>query len=303
MKTETRQTSSVLCATDLGATCDEAIRQAAAAAKARRAALVALHVLPDPLGHHPLMPTVRKVRYAGLPEAHARATEHLRAQLERALGRPAPEVALHIEHGVPHSVIIDQAERLPAGLTVVGASPWHVGKEAERVVRYAHGPVLVARPGSDSGPVLVATDLSDAALPAVAAGVAWARQRGRGLILLHVVDLRSLMMQPDFGVATAIPLTQELIKSFQDSGRERLEKALRRHRAKGEFVVATGDPASVILDRAIHVAASLVVVGTSGATGLKRMVLGSVAETVVRNTHSSILVVRLHRPSLMPGSR
>lgn len=294
MAKRARNADIVLCATDLSGAGDEALRQGHEAARALKGRLVVLHVLPDPLRHHPILPLGRKPRYTGLPEAHEQATDAMRAQLDRALGSDAA-ADLQIEHGIPHAAIIECAEAVHASLIVVGASPSHVGHEAERVVRYAHCPVLVARPRAGAGGVLVATDLSDAALPAVAAGVAEARRRRSPLALLHVVDMRPLMAQPDFN-ATAVPLTNALRRSLLGAARARLQKALGRFRAPGDLLVESGEPVGAILDKAERRHCSLLVLGTAGATGLKRMVLGSVAEAVLRRAPCSTLVVRLHVP-------
>jgi nucleotide-binding universal stress UspA family protein len=244
------------------------------------------------LRQHPLLPLAREMRYAKLPEAHARAADAVRQQIDRVLGGAESSIDVRIEHGIPHVVIVEQAEALRTELIVVGAAPSSVGSKAERVVRYAHCPVLVARSSPASGIVLVATDLSDKALPAVAAGVDQAQRRRIPLALLHVVDLRPFMAQPDFGAAVAIPLTDELRESLLASARDRLSKALRRFRGKGELLVEAGDPTSVIVEQAARLGASLLVLGTAGTTGLKRMVLGSVAEAVLRRASCSTLVVR-----------
>lgn len=306
MSKRTHAGGGILCATDLTPAGDEALRQAAAMARARKVRLVALHVLPDPLRHHPLLPLARNLRYARLPEMHARATANLQAQVERVVGDRAGDVELEVEHGIPHAAIIESAEAMGADLIVVGAAgegSTRIGHEAERVVRYAHGPVLVARPGPAAGAILAATDFSDAALPGVAAAVAFARRHRAPLSLLHVVDLRPLMVQPDFGVAAAVPLTEELRESLLASARNRLGKALRRYRATGAALVETGDPAAVILEVASRLPARLLVIGTAGATGLTRMILGSVAETVVHRAPCSTLVVRLHASSAPRGRR
>lgn len=287
----------VVCATDLTEAGDEALRQAHRASRASRFPLVLLHVLPAPLRQHLALPFARRRRLAALPQAHLGIAEAMRVQMARALGGAADEIDIRIEHGVPHVQIIACAEALRASLIVVGASPTHVGHEAERVVRYAHAPVLVARPSPARGAILAATDLSDAALPALVAAVAEARHSGSALSLLHVVDLRSLMLQPDLGVAT-VAVTKELREALIGSGRDHLTRALRRARVDGTVLVEVGDPASVILEAAIRLPARLVVMGTVGATGLSRMILGSVAETVVRRASCSALVVRLH-----PGAR
>jgi nucleotide-binding universal stress UspA family protein len=55
---------------------------------------------------------------------------------------------------------------------------------------------------------------------------------------------------------------------------------------------ARGNPADVIIETASDLLSNLVVVGTHGRTGLSRMVLGSIAEAVVRSAGCPVLVVR-----------
>jgi nucleotide-binding universal stress UspA family protein len=55
---------------------------------------------------------------------------------------------------------------------------------------------------------------------------------------------------------------------------------------------ANGNPADVIIETSSDLLTQLVVVGTHGRTGLQRMVMGSVAEAVVRNAGCPVLVVR-----------
>ena len=87
---------------------------------------------------------------------------------------------------------------------------------------------------------------------------------------------------------------------------EELSKALRNavHKeeiaASTEVIVATA-VGTAILESASHVKAGLVVMGTHGRGGFKRLVLGSVAEQVVRNSTSPVVVMRppevIERPS------
>jgi nucleotide-binding universal stress UspA family protein len=68
---------------------------------------------------------------------------------------------------------------------------------------------------------------------------------------------------------------------------------------------ASGNPADVIIETASDLLTNLVIVGTHGRTGLSRMVLGSVAEAVVRSAGCPVLVVRpqMHEqraPSIEP---
>ena len=292
----------VVCATDLSDAGATALRQASEAAKERSAKLVVLHVLPATLNAHPIQPLARHTSPAQIPQAIAAAIDRVNAHLQ---GEPVTRdhVDVRVEYGIPHAVIVERAEMLRAELIVVGASREHVGHEAERVVRYAHCPVLVARPSPDTGPVLAATDLSDSSLPAVRAAADYARSHRSPLVLLHVVDLQSFLVAPDIAGGVPVPLTNELRDSILRAAEQRFHKALRAQELKGKVTVVSGAPTSAILDEAGRLQARLLVVGTTGATGLKRMVLGSVAEAVVRAAPCSTLVVRMYVRHIPPRTR
>ena len=68
-------------------------------------------------------------------------------------------------------------------------------------------------------------------------------------------------------------------------------------------VLLEGDPASEIVHYGRDVSADLIVMGTHGRTGVERLVLGSVAEKVLRDAACSVLVVKLPRgqPVIAPG--
>ena len=63
-----------------------------------------------------------------------------------------------------------------------------------------------------------------------------------------------------------------------------------------ETAVLEGDPRTMIVDDADAWQADLIVLGSHGRTGLKRLVLGSVAQSVVAHAHCSVEVVRRRKP-------
>jgi nucleotide-binding universal stress UspA family protein len=76
---------------------------------------------------------------------------------------------------------------------------------------------------------------------------------------------------------------------------ETLERRARSARAAGllaRAIVRTGPPASTIAETAAEEEADLVVVGTHGRSGLDRLIVGSVAERVVRLATCPVLVVK-----------
>jgi len=150
-------------------------------------------------------------------------------------------------------------------------------------------------PGSRSRfVVLVAIDESPAKHDVVRAGADLARQAPGGeLHVVHVVeDLPPAvrMVPPPAGMGLT---TTEML----GAARSRLDRmaAEARQRFSGRIVehLAVGSAWKQILQVALDVQADVVVVGTHGRSGLKRLVLGSVAEAVVRKASCPVFVVRL----------
>jgi nucleotide-binding universal stress UspA family protein len=73
---------------------------------------------------------------------------------------------------------------------------------------------------------------------------------------------------------------------------ERIAAKLRKKRLKVETAVREGHPHTAIVDEARKWRADLIVVGSHGRTGLKRLLLGSVAASVVAHASCSVEVVR-----------
>jgi nucleotide-binding universal stress UspA family protein len=222
--------------------------------------------------------------------------EHVRTNVGLELNE------IFVERGSAHVEIVRRAETWGASYIVLGShgrtglARVVLGSVAESVVRHAHCSVLVARPVRQPGVVLAATDLSDASLPAVVEGAAAAKRSGARLVVVSAIewaDPVSLSVGNLLGVVQAVP-TVELQHEVRDALRTTLEESLVRLGVQGEARVLEGSPAAEIVRAAEELGAELVVMGTRGRTGLARVVLGSVAERVVRNATTSVLAVRLH---------
>src|SRR5437763_1987446 len=75
---------------------------------------------------------------------------------------------------------------------------------------------------------------------------------------------------------------------------QRLEESLKQFSTAGEALVTTGNAGTALIEVASERNADLIVVGTIGRTGLRRALLGSVAEAVAKGAPCSVLIVRLH---------
>jgi nucleotide-binding universal stress UspA family protein len=137
------------------------------------------------------------------------------------------------------------------------------------------------------------TDGSEAALAALAAGLELLGS-DRDLVLVTVVEPEdpTLVTGAGFqgGVMTAEEF-QELQMSRHAAARSHLDATAEQLGiANPQFEVLEGGVAHTICDRARELAAAAIVMGTRGRRGLKRAVLGSVSDHVIRNAPCPVVV-------------
>ena len=287
----------VFVATDLTTHSDEAIRQGDERARAAQGELAVCHVLPNLARINPLFPHLSP---AGLPDLgpwHEQAFDALVAQVARLTGRLESEFDALIDDGIAHAQILEQAEQWKADVVVVGGSgpSGLFGGVARKVVRYAHCAVLVARARPARGRVMAATDFSDAAAPAVAAAGELARASGARVVALHAVDVSIpafTAISASFG-SPYVGISPEVHGDVLAAAQAMLEDVLRRLEIEGDTHVVVGAAASAVVGAVAELQPELLVVGTAGRTGLRRVIMGSVAEAVVERAACPVLVVRL----------
>ncbi len=144
------------------------------------------------------------------------------------------------------------------------------------------------------GRILVAFDGSEASDRALDEAVRLARNQAARLRLVHIVDT-SCLYHGDENERSA-----EFEKAWCDAGRRVIDRGLVRATPSGlaiETAVRCTSKARVseqIVEEAVGWHADLIVVGTHGRRGLNRLLLGSVAEAVVRISPISVLLSRTH---------
>lgn len=288
-----------LVATDLSAASDEALRQAFAGAQTTGGPVAVCHVTPEFAQLQGVFPLDAPADLATHFDPRAATIEAIREQLRRVFPSDAGDVEMRLDEGAAYAGILNQAEHWRADRIVVGSGGKSgiervlLGSVAARVVRYAHCPVLVARPIVGDA-ILVATDLSDPSMPALRAGAEEARLRKSArLVVLHVEEVADVSAAPAFFGAVPVVLPENLLQDRRAAARELIETALERFGTSAEIEVVNGVAAHEILGRAESLPAQLLVVGTRGRTGFSRMLLGSVAERLVRDAPCSVLAVRL----------
>jgi universal stress protein A len=138
--------------------------------------------------------------------------------------------------------------------------------------------------------ILVPTDLSPGAEPALRLAARIAEATGAEIVLLHVLDLVTpaiVASSPDIGLWMDDAMIQE-IQNNANTAMKQLAARLPRART----LIREGMPRSIILDVAQELKADLIVMGTHGRTGLGHVLIGSVAEHLVRYSRIPVLTVR-----------
>ena len=146
--------------------------------------------------------------------------------------------------------------------------------------------------------ILVAVDGTATSNRGLAFAVGLAKEQGATLYVLHVMD--ELMITPMLdGAAPGTPgYVDRVLASIRESGRKLLARAEATASKSisdvhADMVASAGQPvASAILRYAKRVRADLIVLGTHGRRGLRRLVMGSDAEAVLRGASVPVLLVR-----------
>ncbi|MEO7192408.1 MAG: universal stress protein [Vicinamibacterales bacterium] len=140
--------------------------------------------------------------------------------------------------------------------------------------------------------VLVATDFSECSTAALEYGRALAQRFGARLHVLHVVETR---MTAGFATEAYLNTSPELQIEIEQAGRIRLDQLVSaEERAVGARAVlrTLETPAHAIVDYAASEHIDLIVIGTHGRRGLSHLVMGSVAEKVMRTAPCPVLTLR-----------
>jgi nucleotide-binding universal stress UspA family protein len=138
--------------------------------------------------------------------------------------------------------------------------------------------------------ILHPTDFSERSQHAFWLACSLARDYGARLIVLHVVPVPAVV----YGEGVLPPNPEELLAA----AREQLNRLpAPRADVRAERQLADGDAVEEILRIAREAGADLVVMGTHGRTGVGRLLMGSVAEQVVRRASCPVLTVKAPFPA------
>jgi nucleotide-binding universal stress UspA family protein len=289
-------------AIDFSPSSDEALRQTHERALSTGAELAVCHIIPNELRSNLLFPDISRITALKFPLEMKRIAEAAAVRVAEITGRTEGQFELIVDDGTPQALILSRAEEWLADLIIMGshgqtsAADALLGSVTDSIIRHAHCPVLVVRPGKRTGGIIAGTDFSDPALPALRAAADEAERTGAELTVVHSLDLvwaPAAYPALAFGGAP-FTISAEHIKELEVVATQRLEESLKQLNVSGDPVVTTGPAGRALIDIASERKADLIVVGTIGRTGLRRALLGSVAETVAKGAPCSVLIIRQH---------
>jgi nucleotide-binding universal stress UspA family protein len=146
----------------------------------------------------------------------------------------------------------------------------------------------------DYSTVLIATDGSKCSMNAVKSGIDLAKVLSANVILLYVMDMHSIIesIAVKSGHTSSIKNVEAIIEEKAD---EVLNETLIQYRYdKITKLTMEGIPKDVINSIAQEHNVDLIIMGTHGRTGLKRLLMGSVAEHVLRYSKIPVMIVSSH---------
>lgn len=139
----------------------------------------------------------------------------------------------------------------------------------------------------------MATDFSDYSKEALDYAVYLAKTVGADLYLLHVYEIHLLMLSGE--TLNIRPDVYQWVRDLKEDASKSLEAQSDKVRRLGiqvHPILREGHPFREILNVAGEISADLIVLGTHGRTGLPHVLLGSVAERVVRKASCPVFTVR-----------
>lgn len=244
------------------------------------------------------------------PEVRAHVETAARQALTTYLEATAQELRGHsldvgvlVRSGDPAQEIVAAADEVPDAVIVMathgrgGMERWLIGSVADKVMRTAPCPVLLVRPpqaGAERRQVMlrrlmVPLDGSDLAQTALPLAGELARALGATLVLVRVEPWLT-MTAPSYAY---LPDLDRLEADVEALAAASLQEARGRLPAdlNVETVVLRGAPAATLIDYARGEGRiDLVVMSTHGAGGLRRLLIGSVADRVVRAGLPTLLI-------------
>ncbi|MBA3609106.1 MAG: universal stress protein [Chthoniobacterales bacterium] len=217
-----------------------------------------------------------------------------------ALRQKLSQASLQIRVGRPFHEICELAGEIHADLIILathGRTGWErvfLGSTAERVIRHAPCPVLVARPTSREKEklklqkIVVPVDFSECSARGLHYAIDLAKYFRARLSLINVTPVHHDL--PPAVIYSEAAL-RRWAREVAEAHMQELVQATDFEGVKYETVQKSGSPAQKICRHAVKEGADLIVTSTHGRTGFSHALIGSTAEKISRYARSPVLIV------------
>lgn len=276
----------ILLGHDFTASSKNVVATATELAKIFQSEVVPIHTLPDDVVNE-------KVRSL-LEETAQQKLQETVDQLEKEGVKTGPPI---LTYGSPHHEIVDAAVNVNAGLILVGSGEttgrekFLLGTTTERIIQKSEKPILVVKEGVPLNVqhILCPVDFSENSQLALKNAITMAHRFKAELTVLSVCELQSASW-------FSSEKDQNLENNSRcDSHKEQFDQFLEGFNFSGLKInkeIRQGKPAEEILSAISGKMIDLLIMGTSGKTGLSRLVMGSVTEKVIREVPCSFITLK-----------
>lgn len=291
------QLKQILVPTDFSENAQHAVSYATELAKRCSAKI---HLL-----HTPVIPTylLMDLSYSPGPEAVTRILNDSQAALDeqaKDLAAAGVEYFTVIREGTVHEVIRDYAKEHDVDLVVVGThgragvSKLMYGSVTERVIKTVHTPIIIIPPEGGTMPssIVIAYDFSAPAKRAAEVACAIHQLFGGPLHMVHsYLDVWGEYTDRGAVVGEAAEKRRQALHLGLEEMLETESKELFSGEAPSiQTHLVTGDPAEGLLRVAHDVDATLICAGTTGKSGIERLLIGSVARRLLHDAKVPLLL-------------
>ena len=141
---------------------------------------------------------------------------------------------------------------------------------------------------------VVPVDFSKTSEAALNHAIKLRRETNSKLLLVHAISSSAMVTSGPYEGTPQMIIEYE--KAQREEAQKQMERLIRKKKLKpGTFrsvILRRGDPARVIANQARKSHASMIIMGSHGRTGIKRLVLGSVAERTLRYARCPVLIIK-----------
>ncbi|MBM2826015.1 MAG: UspA domain protein [Dehalococcoidia bacterium] len=272
-----------------------------------KASVTLIHVVDTTLPSTKIEADHRDQLQRIVEEEKGRARDYL-LTIEARLREQGIATSSEVIAGYPAEMLVSHAHTQSMGLIAMsthgrsGFGRWLVGSVADRVLRTSSIPVLFFHPKEEkasSGPrlrrILLPLDGSPLAEQSIPFAVLLAKAMDLTLVLVRVAPSYPFYFSDSYSLSGA-ELMVEAWEALEKEASDYLSRILNGLQQNDLILgsrVFRGDPATKIIDLAKEFEDNIVVMSTHGRSGLNRSILGSVADKVVRNSGSPVLLIRV----------